>query len=63
MFNFLKGILQKEKKPPTECGQTYPHHSDQPHYHVGHPRKKRQSMTKGKGHFDGDEVFINSSSN
>lgn len=30
-----------------------------PHYHVGHPRKKTQSMTKGTGPYDGDNLYAN----
>ncbi len=55
MFGFFK----KGSAPVYECGYAYPDHSTQPHYHVGHPRKKRQSMTKGTGSYDGDTLHAN----
>lgn len=55
MFGFFK----RGTAPVYECGYAYPDHSMQPHYRVGHPRKKRQSMTKGTGPYDGDTLHAN----
>lgn len=55
MFGFLK----RGSAQVYECGYAFPDHSEQPHYHVGHPRKKRQSMTKGTGPYDGDTLHAN----
>jgi len=58
MFRLFKKA-QTAQTPVYECGYAYPHHSQQPHYHVGHPRKKTQSMTKGSGPYDGDTRYAN----
>jgi hypothetical protein len=58
MFRLFKKA-QTAHTPVYECGYAYPHHSQQPHYHVGHPRKKTQSMTKGSGPYDGDARYAN----
>jgi hypothetical protein len=59
MFGLFGRPPKGDRTPVHECGYAYPHHSDQPHYHVGHPRKKTQSMTKGTGPFDGDTRYAN----
>lgn len=58
MFRLFKKA-QTAQTPVYECGYAYPHHGQQPHYHVGHPRKKTQSMTKGSGPYDGDTRYAN----
>jgi len=57
--NFLRRVLDQPRGPVYECGYAYPHHSPQPHYHVGHPRKKSQSFTKGTGPYDGNQLHAN----
>lgn len=59
MFGLFKKAAERDRPPVYECGYAYPSHSSQPHYHVGHPRKKTQSMTKGTGPFDGDDLHAN----
>jgi hypothetical protein len=59
MFRRFKKAPETAQAPVYECGYAYPHHSQQPHYHVGHPRKKTQSMTKGSGPYDGDVRYAN----
>jgi len=59
MFGLFKKTFERAQTPLYECGYAYPDHSQQPHYHVGHPRKKTQSMTKGSGPYDGDDRYAN----
>lgn len=47
------------RRPSMSFGYAYPDHSEQPHYHLGHPRKKTQSMTKVSGPYDGDDRYAN----
>lgn len=59
MFELFKKNPVRGQTPVYECGYAYPDHSEQPHYHVGHPGKKIQSMTKGNGPYDGDDRHAN----
>lgn len=59
MWELLKRLVARKDSPVYECGYAYPHHSNQPHYHVGHPRKKNQSMTRGTGPYDGGIRYAN----
>ena len=64
MSNIVRDLLRRfadrqPRGPVYECGYAYPDHSPHPHYHVGHPRRKSQSFTKGTGPYDGDELNAN----
>lgn len=56
MLAWFRGI---DRSPVYECGYAHPDHTQQVHYHVGHPRKKAQSMTQGSGPYDGTTRFAN----
>lgn len=59
MLGMIRRVRSRAQGPVYECGYAYPAHSEQPHYHVGHPRKKTQSMTKGSGPYDGNDRYAN----
>ncbi len=59
MFGLFKKTSEMDQTPVHECGYAYPDHSQLPHYHVGHPRRKVQSMTKGNVPYDGDDRYAN----
>lgn len=41
-------LFRRQTPDPIDCSDIYPDHPAQPHWHVGHPRKKVWSFDRPK---------------